>query len=123
MKGMKISSLLVLIFLTTRCNSIADDKIECKQKLEIELQVKIPNDFEVINKESSSAIGDYTEDFTISFSKKNYDSILKTMDTSTLIRIPNQNWYSIKKINKENDFISITLDSDKSEISYCKVNE
>jgi hypothetical protein len=123
MKGMKISSLLVLIFLTTRCNSIADDKIECKQKLEIELQVKIPNDFEVINKESSSAIGDYTEDFTISFSKKNYDSILKTMDTSTLIRIPNQNWYSFQKINKENDFISITFDSDKSEISYCKVNE
>lgn len=114
---------MVFIFLTTSCNSIADDKIECKQKLEIELQVKIPNDFEVINKESSSAIGDYTEDFTISFSKKNYVSILKTMDTSTLIRIPDQNWYSFQKINKENDFISITFDSDKSEISYCKVNE
>ncbi len=123
MKCIKISSLLVFVFFTTRCNSIADDKIEFKQKLEIELQVKIPNDFEVINKKSSSAIGDYTEDFTISFSKKNYDSILKTMDTSTLIRIPDQNWYSFQKINKENDFISITFDSDKSEISYCKVNE
>lgn len=118
MKYTKILILLTSLLITYSCNSISDTKKNCKQKLEIELQIKIPYDFKIINIKSNSAIGDYSEEFTLSFSEKNYRSILKAIDSSRIVRVPDKNWYSFQKTTKENEFISITFDSDKSEITY-----
>ncbi|MFZ4740214.1 MAG: hypothetical protein ACOYLE_03535 [Bacteroidales bacterium] len=104
----KLFIISIICFFISSCQERIN-KVYCKKTIDKELNIRINDNFEIINSNTESAIGDYIESFTLKFQEKEYKQLFDQIDTSVL---ENYNGDSISEYHKNvgnSETINITF--------------
>ncbi len=113
---MKYLKLIGLIILFSCSNT--KDYIHCQNILEKTMNVKISDEFLLIEHHRDFAIGDYTEQFKLKLSENDFDIMLKSVDSLALKKIIDTSLYYFNTSNSQGEFISIIFNPIELTVQY-----
>jgi hypothetical protein len=114
---MKTIIIFLLIFLLVGCNN----KGYYKDRLEKTLNIKITNNFKVIDYESGfSSTSDFNESFGLKFSKKEFVKLFNIVNPKKAVSDSSLYYYEIVHDGK---FIELTFEPSKLIIYYSFIEE
>jgi len=110
MKTINIVILIMMFYILifSSCQEKINKKY-CQKTIEKELNIRINDNFEIINSNTESAIGDYIESFTLKFQEKEYKQLFTQIDTSVLENYKNNSISEFHKSVGNSETINITF--------------
>jgi hypothetical protein len=88
-----------------------------ENRIESTLEIDIPEKFDIISQENSSAPGDYFESYELKFNVKDYDKLINTLKSKYTIKQINSG-YTITKELGNNTSIVLHFGIKDNHISY-----
>lgn len=115
---MKYLGLISLIILLFSCNNNTKDY--CQSTLEKTIEIKISDDFTLVEHNSDFAIGDYSERFKLKLSKNDFHNALNSIDSTELKKAKDMRLYYFNIKKTKGELISIIFDPVEYTIQYSK---
>lgn len=115
---MRYLGLISLIILLFSCNNNTNDY--CQSTLEKTIEIKISDDFTLVEHNSDFAIGDYSERFKLKLSKNAFHNALNSIDSTELKKAKDMRLYYFNIKKAKGELISIIFDPVEYTIQYSK---